>query len=170
MTGADAHGARLLELLEACGIDTAGVQQDPARATTVKTRVVARNQQVVRIDRERNERASEEQTSAAMRSIEAAMPGVDAVVVADYGKGFLTQATGRFTLPDGAAPRQGAGRRSASVYVAMLAWGDGDQAQSRGGFSRRGTSSLPTLARDPGRTGRCSMPGGGCSRRGRPTT
>ena len=91
LTGADAPGARLLELLEACGIDTAGVQQDPARATTVKTRVVARNQQVVRIDRERNERVSEEQTSAAMRSIEAAMAGVDAVVVADYGKGFLTQ-------------------------------------------------------------------------------
>jgi D-glycero-beta-D-manno-heptose-7-phosphate kinase len=91
LTGADAPGAQLLELLEACGIDTAGVQQDPARATTVKTRVVARNQQVVRIDRERNERASEEQSSTAMRSIEAAMAGVDAVVVADYGKGFLSQ-------------------------------------------------------------------------------
>jgi D-glycero-beta-D-manno-heptose-7-phosphate kinase len=91
LTGADAHGARLLQLLEECGIDTAGVQQDPARATAVKTRVVARNQQVVRIDRERKERVSEEQTGAAMRSIEAAMAGIDAVVVADYGKGFLTQ-------------------------------------------------------------------------------
>ena len=91
LTGGDSHGARLRQLLEGCGIDTAGVQQDPARATTVKTRVVARNQQVVRIDRERNERASEEQTRAAMRSIEDAMAGTDAVVVADYGKGFLTQ-------------------------------------------------------------------------------
>lgn len=91
LTGADAYGARLRTLLEDCGIDTAGVQQDPARATAVKTRVVARNQQVVRIDRERNERLSEEQTRAAMRSIEAAVAEVDAVVVADYGKGFLTQ-------------------------------------------------------------------------------
>src|SRR4051812_3496704 len=48
LTGADAHGARLLQLLDECGIDTSGVQQDPARATVVKTRVVARNQQVVR--------------------------------------------------------------------------------------------------------------------------
>jgi len=91
LTGADAHGARLLQLLDECGIDTSGVQQDPARATVVKTRVVARNQQVVRIDRERKERVSEEQTAAAMRSIEGAMARVDAVVVADYGKGFLNQ-------------------------------------------------------------------------------
>ena len=91
LTGSDTHGARLLDLLQACGIDTAGVQQDAARATAVKTRVVARNQQVVRIDRERTERVSDEQTVAATRSIEAAMPGVDGVVVADYGKGFITQ-------------------------------------------------------------------------------
>jgi rfaE bifunctional protein kinase chain/domain len=91
LTGADAHGARLLQLLDECGIDTSGVQQDPARATVVKTRVVARNQQVVRIDRERKESVSEEQTAAAMRSIESAMARIDAVVVADYGKGFLNQ-------------------------------------------------------------------------------
>jgi rfaE bifunctional protein kinase chain/domain len=91
VTGADSHGARLLQLLEACEIDTTGVQQDSARTTAVKTRVVARNQQVVRIDRERNEPVSAEQTRTAMRSIEAALPAVDAVVVADYGKGFLTQ-------------------------------------------------------------------------------
>src|SRR4051794_23252283 len=91
VTGADPYGARLLQLLADCGIDTAGVQQDPARTTAVKTRVVARNQQVVRIDRERNQQVSAEQTGAAMRSIDAAMAGIDAVVVADYGKGFLTQ-------------------------------------------------------------------------------
>jgi D-beta-D-heptose 7-phosphate kinase/D-beta-D-heptose 1-phosphate adenosyltransferase len=91
VVGADAHGARLLELLEECGIDTGGIQQYPSRTTAVKTRVVARSQQVVRIDRERNEPLSEEQTRCAMRSIEAAIASVDAVIVADYGKGFLTQ-------------------------------------------------------------------------------
>src|SRR3954469_1494776 len=88
ITGQDAYGGRLLQLLGECGIDTSGVQQDASRATTVKTRVVARNQQVVRIDRERNQQASAEQTSAAMRHIEEAMPRIDGVVVADYGKGF----------------------------------------------------------------------------------
>jgi D-glycero-beta-D-manno-heptose-7-phosphate kinase len=89
--GEDAYGLRLLQLLATCGIDTGGIQQDPSRATTVKTRVVARSQQVVRIDRERNQRASEDETRRAMRSIEDAIDRTDAVVVSDYGKGFLTQ-------------------------------------------------------------------------------
>ena len=96
VTGADASGTQLLHLLEECGIDTSGIQQDPSRATTVKTRVVARNQQVVRIDRERQQRASEEETRRAMQSIEDAVDRVDAIIVADYGKGFLTQALADF--------------------------------------------------------------------------
>jgi len=96
IVGADSHGARLLRLLEEAGIETGGVQQDPARTTAVKTRVVARNQQVVRIDRERNAPLSDDQTRCAMRTIEAAVPGVDAVIVADYGKGFLAQALADF--------------------------------------------------------------------------
>lgn len=91
LAGADPYGARLLTLLGECGIDTSGVQQDPSRATTVKTRIVARNQQVVRIDRERNQRASDDETRRAMRSIEDAIARTDAIIVADYGKGFLTQ-------------------------------------------------------------------------------
>jgi D-glycero-beta-D-manno-heptose-7-phosphate kinase len=91
LTGADANGKRLLQLLNECGIDTGGIQQDAARATTVKTRVVARNQQVVRIDRERNQRVSDEETRRAIRSIEEAMDRTDGIIVADYGKGFLTQ-------------------------------------------------------------------------------
>jgi rfaE bifunctional protein kinase chain/domain len=91
LTGADSHGTRLLQLLRDCGVDTAGVQQDPARMTTVKSRVVARNQQVVRIDREHNQPVSDEQTRRAMCIIEAAMDEAEAAIVADYGKGFLTQ-------------------------------------------------------------------------------
>jgi D-beta-D-heptose 7-phosphate kinase/D-beta-D-heptose 1-phosphate adenosyltransferase len=46
--GADPYGCRLRELLAGCAIDTSGVQQDAAVTTTVKSRVIARNQQVVR--------------------------------------------------------------------------------------------------------------------------
>src|SRR5579864_123305 len=53
LAGVDAAGGRLLELLKSAGIDTSRVQQDPGFATTLKTRVIARNQQVVRVDRER---------------------------------------------------------------------------------------------------------------------
>jgi rfaE bifunctional protein kinase chain/domain len=91
VSGADTHGRRLLELLAASGIDTSAVQRDPAAPTTVKTRIVARHQQVVRVDRERKGPLSSAQAETAMRLLDNAIGHVDAIVVADYGKGFLTQ-------------------------------------------------------------------------------
>jgi D-glycero-beta-D-manno-heptose-7-phosphate kinase len=89
--GADRYGCQLLELLAGGGIDTSGVQQDPAAATTVKTRIIARNQQVVRVDRETKTPLAAEREAEAIAFVERAIDGVDAVIVADYGKGFLTQ-------------------------------------------------------------------------------
>jgi rfaE bifunctional protein kinase chain/domain len=89
--GADPSGCRLLELLRGCGIDTAGVLQDAAIRTTRKTRIVARNQQVVRVDREQRTVLPPDQVEHVMRQVERAVPEADAIVVADYGKGFLTQ-------------------------------------------------------------------------------
>jgi len=89
--GGDRYGCQLLELLAAGGIDTAGVQQDAAAATTVKTRIIARNQQVVRVDRETKTPLGAGQEAGAIAFLEAALPDVDAVIVADYGKGYLTQ-------------------------------------------------------------------------------
>jgi D-glycero-beta-D-manno-heptose-7-phosphate kinase len=91
LAGADPAGARLVELLHSCGIDTSGVQQDAAHATTLKTRIIARNQQVVRVDRERKAPLSHEQTERALAHLERAVTRVDAIIAADYGKGFLTQ-------------------------------------------------------------------------------
>lgn len=91
LAGTDPGGCRLLELLRHCGIDTAGVQQAGEVQTTVKTRIVARNQQVVRVDRERRTPLAPAQLERAMELVESAIPRADAVVVADYGKGFLSQ-------------------------------------------------------------------------------
>lgn len=88
--GNGAHGDRLLALLAESGIDTAAILRTPA-ATTVKSRIIARNQQVVRVDRESREPLSAEQTSCAIGHLNRLLPTVDAVVVADYGKGFITQ-------------------------------------------------------------------------------
>jgi D-beta-D-heptose 7-phosphate kinase/D-beta-D-heptose 1-phosphate adenosyltransferase len=90
--GADAHGEKLAGLLAATGIDAASVMREAGAPTAVKTRVIARNQQVVRVDRESKEPLSAAQTERAMRLVDAALEGADAVIVADYGKGFLTQA------------------------------------------------------------------------------
>lgn len=91
LTGQDAEGRALLELLGMAGIRTDGVLQDDEAPTTVKTRVIARNQQVVRVDRERQTALRPDQFACACRYLERAIGEMDGVVVADYGKGFLTQ-------------------------------------------------------------------------------
>jgi D-beta-D-heptose 7-phosphate kinase/D-beta-D-heptose 1-phosphate adenosyltransferase len=91
LAGTDPAGRRLVELLENSGVDTSGVQQDPAYSTTVKTRIIARNQQVVRVDRERKAPLSPEQADRAAAYLDRTIEGLDAIIVADYGKGFLTQ-------------------------------------------------------------------------------
>ena len=91
VTGVDSHGRQLLDLLEGCGIDTSGIQRDVTFSTTVKTRIIARNQQVVRVDRERRTPPTPEQTERAMNRLEGMAGDLDAIIVADYGKGLLTQ-------------------------------------------------------------------------------
>jgi D-beta-D-heptose 7-phosphate kinase/D-beta-D-heptose 1-phosphate adenosyltransferase len=91
LAGQDAAGELLLGLLAEAGIDTAGVQCDPALETIRKTRVIARNQQVVRVDRERKSALSGAETSRSIEHLDGMIAGVDAIVVADYGKGFVTQ-------------------------------------------------------------------------------
>ncbi|HUB82620.1 MAG TPA: bifunctional ADP-heptose synthase [Bryobacteraceae bacterium] len=92
LTGADAAGDQLLGLLAEAGIDTAAVERDPAFSTIRKTRVIARNQQVVRVDRERKSGVTGPALARAIEQIDRIAPSVDAIIVADYGKGFVTQA------------------------------------------------------------------------------
>jgi D-beta-D-heptose 7-phosphate kinase/D-beta-D-heptose 1-phosphate adenosyltransferase len=89
--GNDAPGERLIGLLTASEIETAGIQRSPARVTALKTRVVARNQQVVRVDREKRTRLTADERERAQEAIEAGIAAADAVTIADYNKGFLDQ-------------------------------------------------------------------------------
>jgi len=89
--GADADGETLTRLLADEGIDTSAIQQDPAYRTIVKTRIIARHQQVVRVDREQKIRPAQSQWSKALASIEAMLPHLDGVIVEDYGKGLIQQ-------------------------------------------------------------------------------
>ncbi len=89
--GADGAGARLLDLLRASGIGTEGVVQAQDVSTIVKTRVIARNQQVVRVDRERKVVPGADQFTKACQYLAGAIHDVDGVIVADYAKGFVTQ-------------------------------------------------------------------------------
>src|ERR1035438_6732634 len=70
LAGKDTAGELLLGLLAQAGIDTAGVQCDPALETIRKTRVIARNQQVVRVDRERKSALSGAETGRAVEQLD----------------------------------------------------------------------------------------------------
>jgi D-beta-D-heptose 7-phosphate kinase/D-beta-D-heptose 1-phosphate adenosyltransferase len=92
VTGMDPSGERLRELLDTAGIDTSGVLRDQGATTTVKTRVIARNQQVVRVDRERPAVLTEAQLDWFCDFLARTVPAVDGIIAADYGKGFFSQA------------------------------------------------------------------------------
>ncbi len=87
--GADAEGAWLREELARCGIGVSGVVAHAGRPTTLKSRVVAHHQQVVRFDRERTGPHPEQVQRRLLEQIAAAWERMDAVVVSDYGKGLV---------------------------------------------------------------------------------
>ena len=91
LLGEDAAAGRLRGLLEEEGIATGALVAEPGRATILKTRIIARQQQVVRVDREPSNGVSKEILDRACGVVEAALADVDAVIVEDYGKGFLGQ-------------------------------------------------------------------------------
>jgi len=91
LCGADEQGRMLERLLQEAGMDVSGIVQDPERRTILKTRVVARHQQVVRIDRETRMTPTAEQCGALLARLDEMLPDLDAVILSDYAKGFLTQ-------------------------------------------------------------------------------
>ncbi|MEJ5297928.1 MAG: PfkB family carbohydrate kinase, partial [Armatimonadota bacterium] len=93
VTGCDEAGRRLAEQLEALGVQTDGLVQDPHTCTTLKTRIIAANQQVVRVDREKREHPDGRVLKRLRERIANALPGVDAVVASDYDKGVIGQIT-----------------------------------------------------------------------------
>ncbi len=90
LVGADRGGRKLHELLEKCEIATADIIEDAAFQTIVKTRIIARQQQVVRVDREEIRPPTAEQVARVTESIKRQLEDFDAVIFEDYGKGFLS--------------------------------------------------------------------------------
>jgi len=93
LVGDDDAGRELLAALRFRGADTAGVLVCPDRPTTVKTRVLAGNQQVVRIDREVTDPLGDDLRAQIVdRLRQAVRQGkVDAVILEDYAKGLLSR-------------------------------------------------------------------------------
>ncbi len=90
VVGDDETGAEIARLLADWKIDAAGLVADAARPTTMKTRVIARAQQVVRFDRESEDPIGPHAARRLVAAAHAALPHVDGVILQDYGKGVLT--------------------------------------------------------------------------------
>lgn len=90
--GADRIGATLREKLSHRRIDLGGIITDPRRTTTLKTRIVAHSQQVVRVDRESKGEVRQREVARIVSYLRGLVPKLDAVIIEDYGKGLVTQA------------------------------------------------------------------------------
>lgn len=89
LVGDDEHGRLLRSLLSAAGADVSCVLTDAGRPTTTKTRIMARHQQILRIDREVSDPASPGVAAELERAVMGALDSVDAVVFEDYDKGCI---------------------------------------------------------------------------------
>jgi D-beta-D-heptose 7-phosphate kinase/D-beta-D-heptose 1-phosphate adenosyltransferase len=89
--GNDDAGRKLQKLLGEQNIGCTGLVKSSARHTSVKTRIVAHQQQVVRIDRETRDGLDGRLTGRLITGLKTKLSKADAVIVGDYGKGVVTQ-------------------------------------------------------------------------------
>jgi D-beta-D-heptose 7-phosphate kinase/D-beta-D-heptose 1-phosphate adenosyltransferase len=90
VVGDDAAADELRRLMAGWKIPTDGFVVDASRPTTEKTRVVARNQQVVRYDRESDQPVDPDAVQRVLAAVRERAPRVQGVVIEDYAKGLLS--------------------------------------------------------------------------------
>lgn len=89
--GRDEAAGKLLKLLSEQNIGCSGLVKSSGRHTSIKTRIVAHQQQVVRIDRETRGHLDGKTTASLLVEFKKQLAKADAVIVGDYGKGVVTQ-------------------------------------------------------------------------------
>jgi len=88
--GKDKAGEEILSELRRMGLSTDGLVVETGRPTSIKTRVVAQHQQVVRFDRETTQPIKRDSVDGLIGFIEQRLDVIDAIVVSDYGKGVIS--------------------------------------------------------------------------------
>jgi len=91
IVGNDEMGRKVIHDLHKMGLETKGVIVEPERVTTVKTRIIAQHQQVVRYDREITRPIHPENIQQILSLLEGGINELDAVLVSDYGKGVICE-------------------------------------------------------------------------------
>ena len=91
ITGDDPEASDLPSVFAEKGILDFELKAIPGRKTTVKTRIVAHNQQMARIDQETIDEIASADAVKMIERLERRLEEIDVVVISDYGKGFLTR-------------------------------------------------------------------------------
>jgi len=116
--GADIAGVRLCEQLSAAGVGVDGLVEDPGRPTTEKVRVVTeRNQQVARIDYERDADVAGDIERMIVERVRRLGPGAGTLLVSDYLKGSITRAVIEALLDVSRRAKASAGRSAVPLII-----------------------------------------------------
>lgn len=89
--GLDTSGDLLLNALQQENVDVRGMVKQPGYMTPVKNRIIAENQQIVRVDHEQITALSEHLEQNLIDNLPHIMKDVDLIAISDYGKGFLSR-------------------------------------------------------------------------------
>ncbi len=88
--GNDSNGLLLTDSLKQYGCDISALISSDSRPTTTKTRIMAHQQQVVRVDSEDNSNLNNDEEVRLIAAIRGIIDTMDAVLISDYGKGVIT--------------------------------------------------------------------------------
>jgi rfaE bifunctional protein kinase chain/domain len=91
ITGQDAAGQTFLNLLEEKGLTCDGILQSETRRTTIKTRIIGQQQQVLRIDKEDRHLLSKEEQELIFEKASALLEKAQGIIFEDYDKGLLNR-------------------------------------------------------------------------------
>jgi rfaE bifunctional protein kinase chain/domain len=100
VVGEDRNCEELFQLLKQTGISTQLLLKHASRRTTMKERVVAQDQQVVRIDHETTAPLSKEAEDDYLKTVLPTLSGFDAIILEDYGKGLLTDRVAKSVIEE----------------------------------------------------------------------
>jgi D-beta-D-heptose 7-phosphate kinase/D-beta-D-heptose 1-phosphate adenosyltransferase len=98
VVGDDETGQKIINKLTEMGIGTHGILVDQGRQTTVKTRIIAHQQQLVRIDRETTDPLRNSTFRNLSEFLKRNVEGYHGIILSDYGKGLLTRELIRSTI------------------------------------------------------------------------
>ena len=91
LTGKDQSGTELLAVLTKAGVTTTGIVRLPGVCTTVKTRILAERQQVVRVDWEKTPKLNAATQVKLCRTIAKLAQNASGIIIEDYNKGVISQ-------------------------------------------------------------------------------